>query len=68
MMLFDASAVPADATAPRIPFIAIPGESTVQLALGGMACASGLCWSTTTTFGVKTIGATTPLVVSAELV
>jgi hypothetical protein len=68
MMLFDASAVPDDATAPRIPFVAIPGESTVQLALGGMACASGLCWSTTTTFGVKTIGATTPLVVSAELV
>jgi len=68
MMLFDASAVPADSTAPRIPFIAIPGESTVQIALGGMVCSNGLCWSTTTTFGVKTIGATTPLVVSAELV
>ena len=68
LMLFDAASVPADATAPRIPFVAVPAESTIQVALGGLACSAGLCWSTSTTFGVKTIGATTPLVVSAEIV
>lgn len=68
LMFFDASAVPADATAPRIPFIAVPATSTIQIALGGLACTAGFCWSTSTTFGVKTIGATTPLVVSAEIV
>lgn len=68
MMLFDAASVPADSTAPRLPFIVIPAESTVQVELGGMTCANGLCWSTTTTFGVKTIGSTTPIVVSAELI
>ena len=68
MMLFDAASVPADSTAPRLPFIVIPAESTVQVELGGMTCANGLCWSTTTTFGVKTIGSTSPIVVSAELI
>jgi len=68
MMLFDTASVPADSTAPRLPFIVIPAESTVQVELGGMTCANGLCWSTTTTFGVKTIGSTSPIVVSAELI
>jgi hypothetical protein len=68
MMLYDTAEVPADAVYPRVPFIAVPADSTIEIALGGLSLANGLCWSTTTTFGVKTIGATTPLVVSAELV
>lgn len=68
LMLFDLAAVPADGVFPRVPFIAVPATSTIQVALGGMACANGLVWAATSTFGSLTITATTPLVVSAELV
>ena len=68
LMLFDLAAVPADGAFPRVPFIAVPATSTIQVALGGMACVNGLVWAATSTFGSLTITATTPVVVSAELV
>ena len=68
LMLFDLAAVPADGVFPRVPFIAVPATSTIQVALGGMACVNGLVWASTSTFGSLTITATTPVVVSAELV
>lgn len=67
LMLFDLAAVPADATAPRLPAIPLVPGQTVMLDLGGMTFATGLCWSDSTTVATKTIAATTPLQVSAEV-
>ena len=68
LMLFDAAAVPADGTFPRLPVIAVPAESTVHVPLGALECATGLVWACSSTYGVLTITAATPAVVSAELV
>lgn len=68
LQLFDLAAVPADGVAPRLPSIPIEAGQTVILHLGGMACANGLCWASSSTVATKTITAITPLQVSAELV
>jgi len=68
LMLFDLAAVPADGVAPRYPAIPlVPGQAVV-LDFGGTAHANGLCWSDSTTIATKTIAATTPFQVSAEIV
>ena len=67
LQLFDLAAVPADATAPRLPSIPLPPGQTVCLDLGGATFANGLVWSDSTTVATKTIAATTPIQVSAEI-
>jgi hypothetical protein len=67
LLLFDTAAVPADGVAPRLPAIMVyPGEDRAMY-LGGLACANGLCWASSSTANTKTITATTPLQVAAEL-
>jgi hypothetical protein len=68
LMIFDLAAVPADATAPRYPAIPLTPGQAVVLDFGGTAHANGLCWSDSTTVATKTIAATTPFQVSAEIV
>jgi hypothetical protein len=68
LMIFDAAAVPADATAPRVPAILVPATTTISVALGGLACANGLCWAMSSTQATKTITADTLHVCSAEII
>lgn len=65
--LFDLAAVPANGTAPRYPSIPLPPGQAVVIDLGGAIHAQGLCWSSSTTIATKTISATTPMQVSAEV-
>jgi hypothetical protein len=68
VMFFDDPNGVADGTFPRIPMICVPAQTTVEVALGGLVCANGLCWACSSTFGSLTITAATPAIVSAELV
>lgn len=67
LFLFDAAAVPGDGNAGRLPSIVLAPGQTVMIYLGGMRFVNGLCWSDSTTVSTKTIAATTPFQVSAEL-
>lgn len=65
--IFDLTAVPADATVPRLPSVPIlPGETKIlEVRLN---CLVGLCWASSSTVPDKHITAITPLQVSALLV
>ena len=67
LQIFDAAAVPADGTAPRIPSIPIAPGQTVHIPLGRMRFATGLVWASSSTVSTKTVTAITPLQVSAEI-
>jgi len=55
--LFDAAAVPADGTAPRIASVWCPALETIELRGLGLVCATGLCWASSSTPATKTITA-----------
>jgi hypothetical protein len=67
LQLFDAAAVPANGTAPRIPSIPIAAGQTVLVQLGALSCANGLSWASSSTVGTKTITALTSVQCSAEI-
>jgi hypothetical protein len=56
--LFNATAVPADAAVPQVPF-RIYGGGNFEFSLGdyGWYFPAGLCWSNSSTLATKTIGA-----------
>lgn len=68
LMLFDDADGVANNTYPRLPAILIPARTTVELPVGGLVCANGLCWASSSTYGLLTVTALTPLTVSAEVV
>ena len=68
LQFFDSATVPADTAVPRVPSIPIAAKQTVMVDLGGLECANGLSWASSSTVDTKTITAITPLQVSAELV
>jgi len=67
LMLFDATSLPANGTAPRIPAIPLAAGQSVSLPVR-LTCATGLYWAASTTVSTLTVSATTPFQVSALLV
>ena len=76
LQLFDAAAVPSNATVPSLAPIVLAAGSTVRIALNdqsgngydGIAFVNGVCWAASTTAGTLTQDATSSVWVTARYI